>query len=143
MGRRRINFAIEDGIIVSNFGNWIMLLVYAKSINIQSFLNLKNYNTPTDFENDEVNYNKKQLKLIIDFLDKLITELHKEKELREKYPESYLIELLNSDFEYIFLYEENNIFLNNESNIAFLIDLKTKILARSLQIQQPHLVYVL
>ena len=78
-------------------------------------------------------------------MDKLITELHKEKELREKYPESYLIELLDSDsdFEYIFLYEENNIFLNNESNIDFLIDLKTKILARSLQIQQPHLVYVL
>lgn len=145
MGRRIINFSFKDTTIESDFGNWIMLLVYAKSINQESFLSLKNYNQQKDIDCDEVVYNEEQLKLNMSFIDVIVNALRQGKELREIYPESDLIELLDqdSDFEYVFLYEGNNIFLNNNSNIDFLIDLRTKIFSKSLQTQKPHLVYVL
>jgi len=144
MGRRRINFAIEDEIIVSDFGNWVMILVYAKKLHRDKFLVLNTYNVSKSMEEDEVNYDKDRLQVVIGFVDNIISALKKEEELYEIYPENRLINLLDNDqdFIYTFLYEDNNLYYDNKVNIELLENIKENIFKTSLEKNKPHAVYV-
>lgn len=144
MGRRNIYFEFEDKLVESDFGNWVMILVYAKKLHQDKFLALKTYNVSKSLEEDEVNYNKGQLQVVIEFIDNIVFALKKEEELYEIYPEDRLINLLDNDhdFIYTFLYEDNNLYYDNKVNIELLESIKENILKASLEKNKPHAVYV-
>jgi len=95
-------------------------------------------------EEDEVNYDKDRLQVVIGFVDNIISALKKEEELYEIYPENRLINLLDNDqdFIYTFLYEDNNLYYDNKINIELLENIRENIFKTSLEKNKPHAVYV-
>lgn len=144
MSRRNISFEIEDEIVETDFGNWIMLMIYAKTLDRNKFLIMDSYNINKSLEEEYVSFNSDKLEIIIHFIDQLIIALEQGQELREIYSEKQLINILNKDKDFLFtaLFAENNVFLNNRANIQVLQNLKSKIFKKSLEISQPHSVFI-
>lgn len=144
MSRRDISFEIEDEIVEMDFGNWVMLMVYAKTLNRNKFLLIDSYNVNKSLDEEYVEFNPDKLKSVIEFVNELIIALKKEQELKKIYNERQLIDLLDNDEDFLFtaLFENNNVFLNNDANIQLLKSLKNRILEKSLETNQPHSVFI-
>lgn len=146
MKRRNVYFRIDDNQVESDLGNWTMLLLYAKATDREKFEVLKTLFQNHDTDEEDAVFDREKLSASIHFITELAEKLKAEEELFEKFnKEEGIIALVDSDEEddFVFLYPENNLFGDNDSNVQLLEQIKHEILEYSMRINIPHSVFVM
>jgi hypothetical protein len=162
--RRTIYFQIDDNQVESDYGNWVLLLYYAKQMSKSEFWLLFEFSVSAysfysywkkdesklsilNEESDDVLFDAQKISQAILFLDRLVNKLKDEHlELIEKFGgEERFITLLNEDADDSFpiIEEGRNWFYDNEQSVLKLIELRDNIFKCSLEKGKPHSVFVM
>ncbi|MBL7813677.1 MAG: hypothetical protein JNL70_01640 [Saprospiraceae bacterium] len=171
MGQRYFNFEIADNSVRIYFGDWLMLLYYAKELSYEKFISLFEASFSTNsfneiaqnwvdidslfplfkrknnelVDSELVSFSTVMLNDAIQLIDLMIENLKSEKtDLLVKYGgELSFIKMIDKDriFFSLFLYE-NDTYLDNEFNIFMLQLLKDKIFLKCLESKMPYVVYI-